>query len=129
MTVLIRILVGILLIAHGLIHLLYLTPEADDPRYPFTLRSSWLVPEPARRPVAWILMIVTVAAFTLLALAVWGVPGVSSIWPGIAIVASAASLALLIAFWSVRLSIGVAIDVAVIVLALIRPEWTERVIG
>lgn len=47
-----RIVAGLLLIAHGLVHLLYLVSEPDDESYPFTLRDSWLVPESARRPVA-----------------------------------------------------------------------------
>lgn len=129
MAVLMRVVVGILLIAHGPVHLLYLIPEPNDPKYPFTLRSSWLVPDAARRSVAWILMAATVAGFTLLALAVWSVPGLSDVWPAIAIVASSLSLAMLIAFWDVRLSFGIAIDVGLIALALIRPQWTERIAG
>lgn len=126
MAALIRVVAGLLLIAHGLVHLLYLAPEADDPKYPFTLRSSWLVPESVRHPAALILMTGTVAAFALLALAVWGIPGLAGAWPTITIVASVVSLALLIMFWDVRLSFGVAIDLGLIALVLIRPEWTVR---
>ena len=39
MAVLIRIAVGLLLIAHGLVHLLYLVPKKDDPSFPFTLKE------------------------------------------------------------------------------------------
>jgi hypothetical protein len=39
------------------------------------------------------------------------------------------SLALLAAFWDVQLSTGVAIDLGLVAIAVIRPEWTERVIG
>lgn len=56
-------------------------------------------------------MAAAVAGFTLLALAVWSVPGLSDVWPAIAIVAFSLSLAMLIAFWDVRLSFGIAIDV------------------
>jgi len=129
MAVLIRAVVGVLLIAHGLVHLLYLTPDADDPRYPFTLRSSWLLPESARRPVALVLIVATIAAFVALALAVWGVPGLAGAWPAIAIVAAGLSLALLIAFWDARLLIGVAIDLGLIAVAVLRPEWTERALA
>jgi hypothetical protein len=129
MAVFIRILAGLLLAAHGLVHLLYLVPEPDDPNYPFTLRSSWLIPEPGRRIVAVVLMTFTVAAFVALALAVWGVPGLSAAWPAIAVTAAGLSLALLIAFWDVRLSFGVVIDLGVIALAVLRPDWTTNVVG
>jgi hypothetical protein len=129
MDVVLRIVVGLLLIAHGLVHLLYFVTNADDARFPFTIASSWLVPEPARRPVAVVLVSVTVAAFALLGLAVWGVPGLAAIWPLLAVGGSAASLALLIAFWDTQLLFGIAIDVALIVLAVMRPGWTAWVSG
>ena len=127
METLVRVVVGGLLVAHGLVHLLYLVPDAADPRYPFTLEESWLLPEPARRPVAVTLVVAVVITFTLLGLAVWGVPGLSSAWPAIAIGAAAMSLALLVAFWDVRLLFGVLIDVAIIVIAVVRPGWTDRI--
>ena len=52
MTLSARIVVGFLLLAHGLVHLLYVVPAGSDPKYPFTLARSWLLPEPTRRPVA-----------------------------------------------------------------------------
>jgi hypothetical protein len=129
MDVVLRTVVGLLLIAHGLAHLLCFVTNADDPRFPFTITSSWLVPEPARRPVAVVLVSATVAAFALLGLAVWGVAGLAAIWPQLAVAGSAASLALLIAFWDTRLLFGIAIDVALIVLAVMRPGWTVWVSG
>jgi hypothetical protein len=125
MDVLLRIAVGLLLLAHGLVHLLYLVTNTDDPRFPFTITSSWLVPESARRPVAIVFVSVTIAAFALLGLAVWGVPGLAAIWPLLAVVGSVASLAVLIAFWDTQLLLDVAIDVATIVVAVVRPGWTS----
>ena len=125
MDVVLRIVVGLLLLAHGLVHLLYFVTNADDPRFPFTITSSWLVPESARRPVAIVLVSVTIATFALLGLAVWGVPGLATIWPLLAVVGSVASLAVLIAFWDTQLLLGVAIDVAVVVVAVVRPAWTS----
>ena len=46
--VVIRIVVGVPLLAHGLVHLLYLARNVPE----FSVVSSWLVPDPARRPVA-----------------------------------------------------------------------------
>ena len=120
-----RIVAGLLLIAHGLVHLLYLVSEPDDESYPFTLRDSWLVPESARRPLAIFLIAATITFFALLGLAAWRVPGLSGVWPALAIVAASSSLALLIAFWDAWLTIGVGIDVALIVIAVTRPGWTD----
>ena len=75
------------------------------------------------------LMWATVAAFALLGLAVWGVPGLAEAWPVIAVIASVLSLALLVAFWSWSLVLGVLIDLALITAAVIRPEWTDRIAG
>lgn len=66
-----------------------------------------------------------VTGFGLLGLAVWGVPGLASIWPVLVIVAAVASLAVLVVFWDRRLLWGVTIDVALIVVALWRPGWTD----
>lgn len=125
MDTLLRIVVGFLLIAHGLVHLLYLVDDVPE----FSLENSWLVPDSASRPVALVLMWATIAAFALLGLAVWGVPGLTSIWPALAIVGSALSLLLLVAFWSWSLVFGVLINVAIVAIAVIRPEWADRVGG
>lgn len=118
-----RIVIGILVIAHGLVHLLYLTDDVPE----FSLDHSWLVSESASRPVAMVLMWTTVGAFVLLGLAVWGVPGLAGAWPVIASVASVLSLALLVTFWSWSLIFGVLIDLALIVAAVIRPEWADGI--
>lgn len=125
MDVLLRIVVGFLLVAHGLVHLLYLIDDVPE----FSLEDSWLVPESVSRSVALALTFATIAAFTLLGLAVWGVPGLTAVWPALAIIGSTLSLLLLIAFWSWSLVFGVLIDVAIIAIAVVRPEWTDRIGG
>jgi hypothetical protein len=127
MWTLLRVVSGALLAAHGLVHLLYLVTNAQDPRWPFALARSWVVPEPVRRPVGVVLIGVTVVLFVLLGLAVWGVPGLSAIWPALAIAGSTASLVTLVLFWNAQLVLGVVIDVALIVVAVLRPEWTDRI--
>jgi len=119
-----RIVVGVLLIAHGLVHLLYLAPDT-----PFSLEKSWIVPEGSRRPVAYALMAATILAFILVALALWGVPGLSSVWPVVTIVAAGLSLVLLVAYWDTQLVFGIAIDLALISAAIIRPDWVERFVA
>lgn len=125
MIILIRIVAGLLLAAHGLVHLLYFVANPEDPRWPFTLQKSWILPEALRRPAGIALIGLTVMLFLLLGLAVAGVPGLSSIWPLLAVAGSAVSLLTLAAFWNTQLLFGVAIDVALIAVALIRPDWTE----
>jgi formate hydrogenlyase subunit 3/multisubunit Na+/H+ antiporter MnhD subunit len=70
-------------------------------------------------------MSVTAFGFGLLALAVWGVPGLAGFWPTIAIVASVISIVMLVLFWDNQLVFGVAISLLVILLAGIRPEWID----
>ena len=125
MVIVIRVVVGVLLLAHGLVHLLYLAPDVPE----FSIDRSWLLPASARLPVALALMAATVAAFTLAALAVWGVPGLSGIWPALTIGACLLSVALLAAFWDTMLVIGIGIDVALLAIAVTRPAWADRLVG
>ena len=125
MIVVIRVVTGVLLLAHGLVHLLYLAQDVPE----FSIQDSWLVPESARRPVALALIAATIAAFAVLALAVWGMPGLSAAWPILAIVASTFSLVLLVASWDTRVMLGVIIDIALITLAVTQPSWTQHIAG
>jgi hypothetical protein len=104
----VRVVLGLPLVAHGLVHLMWLAPNSDS-AWPFWLDRSWLVPEEIRRPVAVILIAVVVAGFALLGLAVWGVPGVAAVWPALAIGAALASLATLVLYFDRQLLWGVAI--------------------
>lgn len=128
MTTLLRVVAGILLIAHGLVHLLFVVPDAADPSYPFSLDRSWLLPDAARRPVATGLMGAVVIAFLASALALWGVPGLAGAWSPITVVAGGLSVVLLVAFWDSRLLIGVAISVGLIVLAVLQPAWLDPIL-
>ncbi len=128
MTGLARIIVGLLLLAHGLVHLLYIVPAAADPKYPFSLERSWLLPETARRPVAVVLMTVVVVGFLASALGLWGVPGLADAWSQLTIVAAGSSLVLLIAFWDRQLWIGVLVNILLITAALLRPAWLEALL-
>ncbi|WP_107772098.1 hypothetical protein [Nocardioides sediminis] len=125
MEIMVRIVLGLVLVAHGLVHLLWFAPN-DDPAWPFRVDRSWVVPEAIRRPVAVVLIAAVVAGFALLGLAVWGVPGLASTWPALAVGAALVSLATLVLFFDRQLLVGVAIDVLLIVIALWRPGWTDR---
>jgi hypothetical protein len=123
--VVLRVVVGVLLVAHGLVHLLYLAPDVSE----FSLDRSWLVPESARRPVAYVLMAATVLAFVLVALCVWQVPGLTSAWPVLTVLAASLSTLLLVLFWSGQLVIGLVINALLVIGALARPGWLERFMG
>jgi hypothetical protein len=124
--IIVRSVLGLLLIAHGLVHLLWLV-SSDDPAWPFRLDRSRLVPGAARTPTAVVLIALVVVGFALLGLAVWGVPGLTSIWPVLAIAASVASVATIVLFGDRQLLWGVAIDVALAVMALWQPTWADRI--
>ena len=123
--VLVRVAVGGLLLAHGLVHLLYLADDVSE----FSMDRSWLVSGAARRPVALALLAATIAAFALLALVVWGLPGLSGAWPGLMAAGCLLSMALLILFWSPWLIVGLAIDIGLLAIAVIRPAWVERLLS
>lgn len=124
MLVVARVLAGVLILAHGLVHLLYLAPDVSE----FSFDRSWLVGEDARRLLGLGLMAVTVVAFGVLALAVWGVPWLSAHWPALTLLAGLASAMLLIAFWHSHLAFGLALDLALIVIAATRPHWAQQLL-
>ena len=123
--IVLRGLVGLLLVAHGLVHLLYLAADVPE----FSLDTSWLVPRAWRRPVALTLMGATVVGFALLGLAVWGVPGLRDVWPILSITASRASALLMVAFFHPRLLLGLTIDAAIVAVAVTQPGWVQTLTG
>ena len=122
MLIVVRIVTGVLLSAHGLVHLLYLAPDVPE----FSMDRSWFVPQAARRPLGLGLTAATVAAFVLLALAVWSVPGLPAAWPALTFVACLLSAVLLVMFWNRWLGFGLAIDVALLVIAVNDPHWAQQ---
>ena len=114
--VLIRVVLGALLLAHGLVHLLFLAPDVPV----FSLEHSWLVPASIRTPVAYTLLVTTIVAFALLALAVWGIPGLSAVWPVLALIAATLSTVFLVLFWNWQLALGVVINAVLVAAAVAR---------
>ncbi len=125
MTVAIRVAIGVLLVAHGLVHLLFVANDVPE----FTFENSWLLPDTAERTTGLALMAATIGAFALAGLAVWGVPGLAGNWSGLTIVGAVLSLALLVTFWHTQMAFGVAINLTLIALAVLRPEWLTHRIG
>lgn len=122
-----KVVLGLFLGLHGLIHLGYVSPAPTDPNYPFRLNQSWLITSlgmnvQAVRSLGILLSIITVICFALSGLATVGIIVPQGWWLPLTILASATSLALLVLFWHSWLIVGVLIDVALLA-ALLWLGW------
>jgi hypothetical protein len=114
---------GAFLILHGLVHLGYLSPKPEDPRYPFTPERAWLVSAAHVDVVAAKGIFTTVAALAVLSYTLAGIGVVldAGWWPALAVTGSVASLIVLVLGFHPWLVLGVAIDVAII--AGVSASW------
>ena len=124
-----------LLFAHGWVHMMFVFPRPDPAQakpdaapWPFDLSTSWLItrgglPEAAVVGLSRALIVVTFAVSLLAALATlgWLVP--AGWWVGLVIAAAGGSALLLLLCFSPTLIIGLAIDAALVWLALAGP-WS-----
>lgn len=125
-----RILIALLLIAHGLVHYSLTTVPVPAPgalRTPFfpswwraDVDSNWLasrigLPDTLVRTCGWLLWVALLIGFTLGGLGLIGVPGLNSIWQALLIFGSVASLLLLAFYWHAWLVLGVLINIVVMV--------------
>lgn len=117
---------GIAILAHGLVHGLYLVPPPEPPasgkgpRWPFDLGRSWLVAlAGARRGrrIGLALVLVVVAASALAAAATVGLLPAAA-WPALVGVAATASLVLLLLAFDPQLVLGLGIDAALFLVVL-----------
>jgi hypothetical protein len=118
------IVIALLLVAHGLVHAFFVIPQppetAGGPSWPFDLARSWIltpagVGASGTRTLGIALLAAVVVGYVLAGVGV--VAGAEALFlPGIAI-GSVASLAMLGVFFKPWLTLGVAIDVALLVAA------------
>ncbi|HEX6261806.1 MAG TPA: hypothetical protein VF097_03040 [Actinomycetota bacterium] len=116
-----RIVLGVFLIAHGLVHVMFVVPEPAREEggleWPFHLDRSWalsgLGSGPARA-IGILLMIATIAAFAVAGIALLADLGW---WSGAAIAGAAASTALLGLYFHPMLVLGLAINAFVLTVA------------
>lgn len=122
----VKILFGLFLIAHGLVHAgLAAAPIPNDPESKpgafFTAASrSWLLPQlglggSAIQWIGIVLVILSTVGFVLAGLGVLGVPGLNTIWRAVTVISSCLSLLLLILFWHPWLIVGVLIDIGLLI--------------
>lgn len=128
-----RWVLGGFLLAHGLIHVMFVTPApasagtAGGDAWPFDMARSWLVTDanldlgPVRLLGA-ALVVVVAGSFLLAGLATVGVVVPSGWWQPLVLVSAAASVALLAMFFNPQLVLGLAID-AVLVWAVVTSVW------
>ena len=117
------------LLAHAAVHLGYVSrrpPATGGPTWPFELGRSWLltplgVDPGLARAVGTALTLATIVAFVVAALAAAGL--VAGAWLPAIVAGTAASVVLLIVFFHPWLLLGVAIDVALLWVAL-GQGWT-----
>jgi hypothetical protein len=128
------------LVGHGWVHVMFVMPQpatatatADGVAYPFDTSQSWLVTNAGLdvgliRPFVIALVVAVVIGFILAGLATVGLLVPEALWQGIILVASAASLLLLVVGLSPSLVIGYAIDIVLLwmVLAL---SWSPSVVS
>jgi hypothetical protein len=128
----VNLLLGAFLVAHGLVHALYLAPApprtSDGPQWPFDTGRSWLVTAAgldhgAARALGTALVAATVALLAGAGLASvgWLMPVGS--WPALVVGGASASLLTLALFFHPSLVIGAAIDAMLLWAALVT-EWS-----
>lgn len=121
-----RVLFGLFLVAHGLIHTGFVTraptPAPGAPEWPFAMSRSWLITgigldEGVVRSMGVALVVITVVAFAASGIAWFGLVVPAAWWPTLVVIGSVASIALLAGFFHPWLVVGFAIDLALIYLA------------
>lgn len=126
-----RILFGLFLLAHGLIHASYLSPappaSPGAPEWPFSMARSWLVTGlrvdvGTMRAIGTILVVVVVVGFAMSSLAWLGVLVPAGWWPALVIGSTAASVVLLPAFFHPWIVLGIVID-AVLIWLVVGASW------
>ena len=135
MSISIRILIAIFLIAHGFIHasLSWVpTPQPGQMRTPFfpawwraDVDRQWPaaklgMPDAEVRTVGWMLWLIATAACVVAGLALVFVPGASQVWMAAGAVSAIASLILLAGYWHPWLPVGVLIDLLILASLALR---------
>jgi hypothetical protein len=132
-----RIVLGLFLIAHGLIHFSLTTLPAATPGGPATpfwpgwwradSGSTWLVTvtgmnNSAVRAFGGLLCIAVTVGFVLAGLGLMGVPLLDEWWRALAVASAAFALPLFVLFWHPWLVLGAALNISVLV-SLLWANW------
>lgn len=125
-----KILFGLFLIAHGLIHSSFITKapiqKPGAPAWPFDITKSWILaldPETLKN-IGIILTVIATVGFIASGLGWLGVPFLKTYWVVIMAISSIASLLLIAIFWKNWFVMGPVIDLVILYLVFyknIRP--------
>jgi hypothetical protein len=135
---LLRILIGVLLILHGLIHgILAVIPNPDAAKpVAVTFFSEWASPwlrgslsGRALQAIAIVLAVIAGAGFIAAGLAMFGFLLPHDWWRALAIASSVLSLILCALFWNTYLIVGPVVAVGIIVVVGILQWPTEAALG
>jgi hypothetical protein len=117
-------LLGVLLFAHGAVHLLFAMPEPDaGAEWPFDMGQSWAVTRSGLDPgvvrgIGWALIAVTVVTLVLAALSTVGIVVPQDWWPPTVVAGAVASTATLLLFFNPQLVVGIGINVLLVWVAV-----------
>lgn len=124
-----RWLLAVLLIGHGLVHLLFAVPAPaateGGAEWPFDMARSWAVTGAGFdlnliRVIGAVLIAVTVGAFALAALSTVGIIVPSGWWQPTVALGAIASAAMLVLFFEPQLVLGLGIDAVLLWVVMIR---------
>jgi len=120
-----RVLFGLLLLVHGAIHLLWLAPQPQDPKWPFVWRSPWLpsVSEETLRPVGTAVIALMMLCFVVAALGVWGVGFLAGVWVPAVVLGSVLSIIVIGVLWHPWFVAGPTVDLLIAAAALLN--WLQ----
>mgnify|MGYP001821412374 CR=1 FL=1 len=135
---LLRILIGVLLILHGLIHgILAMVPNPNAAKpVAATFFSEWATPwlrgalsGRALQTIAIVLAVIAAAGFIAAGLAMFGILLPHDWWRALAIASSVVSLILCALFWNTYLVVGPAVAVGIIAVVGFLQWPTEAALG
>lgn len=114
------------LLGHGWVHIAYVMPgparqavPSDGFAYPFRLERSWLLGERGGlRAIGIVLVVITIAAYALAALATVALIVPAGAWAALVVTGTIASALLLGIFFGPTLLLGLAIDLVLLVVAV-----------
>jgi hypothetical protein len=126
-----NLLVGLLLLAHGLIHLSYVAPApspgAGRPEWPFDMAKSWLVTNLGMsagliRPLGTLLVVVVAVTLGAAGLATLGVLVPQEWWKTLVIAGAVLSAVTLAIFFHLWIVLGIVIDGVLLYLVVVQ-DW------
>jgi hypothetical protein len=117
----VRIVFGALLLGHGLVHLAWFAPLPPDDAFPFRWDSPMFpdVSPSTMRRVMTPAILLLVAAFTVAALGMWGVAGLSSVWSAAAILGALVSTVVMAVLWHPWFVTGPFVNLLILLFAFV----------